>query len=180
MHQFLVKSFKLILLGFLPLLCISSITSDKSVEKDFVEENWLRVVSDDGIQELEGKMSFEYTVENFKDGQYFNTLKLRLNSGSSEIPENVEFTIAKENKTSKLSIGHYKVNPIDGFINHFDGIFGVANISSMGERPFFAANGTIHISKIEENNVAGRMNMTLSNGDGSTIQIVGKFEAKLL
>ncbi len=180
MYQFLIRSSKLILLGFLPLLCISSINSDRGAEKDFVEEYGLRMVTEDTIQELEGTMSFEHAVENFKDGQYFNSLKLRLNCNSVEIPNNVEFTIAKENKISKLSIGHYKVNPIDGFINHFDGIFGVANISSMGERPFFSADGTIRILKIEDNSVMGRMNMTLSNGDGSTIKIVGKFEAELL
>ena len=180
MYQFLLKSSKLFLLGLLPLLCISSIDSDQGVAQDFAENNWLRMVTEDTIQELEGKMSFEHIVENFKDGQYFNSLKLRLSSSSGEIPNDVEFIISKENKISRLPIGHYKVNPIDGFINHFDGVFGVANINSMGERPFFAANGTIHILKIESNNVAGRMNMTLSNGDGSTIKIVGKFEAELL
>ena len=180
MYQIIIKSFKLIFLGFLPLLCISSIDSDQSVVNDFVEDNWLRVVANNTIQELEGNMSFEHTSENFKDGQYFNSLKLRLKSDSGKVPNDVEFTISKENKIARLPVGHYRVNPIDGFINHFDGVFGVANINSMGERPFFAADGTIHITKMEENNVAGRMNMTLSNGDGSIIKIVGKFEAELL
>ena len=89
MYQLMIKSFKLIFMGFVPLLCISSIDSDQGAEKDFVEENWIQLVVEDSVQELDGKMSFEHTSENFKDGQYFNSLKLRLKSNSGQVPNDV-------------------------------------------------------------------------------------------
>lgn len=178
MSLFLIKFSKFVFLGFLPLLLISSIGSDRSIDTESGKGDYLWMVSGNSKQQLKGQMYFESTVENFKDGEYFSTLKLRLDSISEEIPNDIEFTISKENKLDGIPVGNYKVNPIDGFINQFNGVFGVANINSQGERPFFSTGGNIYISRIGKSGVSGNLDLSLSNGDGKTIEISGIFKAK--
>ena len=178
MYQFIIKSSKFFIIGLLPLLFISSIGSDQGSNTDFIENKSLRIFTGESWQELKGDMSFLSSAESFRDGRFLNSLKLRLNDTSGKIPNVVEFVLSKESKTDVLPVGNYRVNHIDGFIGHFDGVFGVANINSLGERPFFATDGTIHITQIEKNGIEGNVNMVLSNGDGRIIKISGFFEAK--
>ncbi|MGB3150274.1 MAG: hypothetical protein WBB27_06380 [Maribacter sp.] len=176
MSQFLIKFSKIVFLGLLPLFLISSIGSDRGASAEFINVDYLWMVSGNSKQQLNGKMSFKSTTENVNDGKYFNTLKLKFDGVSDQILNVVEFTISKEDKTHGISIGNYKVNPIDGFINHFDGVFGVVNINLLGERPFFSTGGNIYISRIGKSGVSGNLNMLLSNGDGRTVEISGNFK----
>ncbi len=179
MSQSLIKYSKYFLIGLLPLLFISSIGSDQGSSLDLRQGKFLSLFSEFGTQELKGDMSFESTSQSFRDGRYLNSIKLRLEDNSEEVPSVIEFVLSKESKVDDaLPVGNYKVNHIDGFISHFDGVFGVANISSLGERPFFATEGSIQISHVGLKGVKGTLNMRLSNGDGEAIKILGNFEAK--
>ena len=74
--------------------------------------------------------------------------------------------------------GIYNVNSIDGFLNHFNGVFVVANIAELGEMPFFATEGNVRITELSKKSVQGKLNVELSNAEGQKIKIAGNFEAK--
>ena len=164
MSRFLIKSSKYFLIGLLPLFFISSIGSEQRTSLDYSKEKSLRIFYEGGKKEVKGAMSFASSVESFRDSRYLNSIKLRLTDNSGKYPNVIEFVLSKESAQDELPIGNYKVNHIDGFISHFDGVFGVANISSLGERPFFATSGVIQITHVGTKEVGGNVNMLLSRG----------------
>lgn len=178
MSQLLVKFSKLVFLGLLPLLLISSIGREPMPGKILLNSEYELKASGTLNHKLKGKISFETAIEKDEKGLYFSTLKLNLDSSEEEFQHTIQILISKEDEIGGLTAGNYEVNQINGFLHHFDGVFGVVNITKHGELPFFSTSGGIHISKIEKSLVSGNLDMTLSNANGERIRISGEFKAE--
>lgn len=126
-----------------------------------------------------GDIIFETAIKKTSSGKSFSILKLELKGDKYTTDHTMRFLISKENQTNKIRQGTYKVNKdIDGFLNYFDGVFGFANIKSMGELPLFAENGKIIISYVDDEVVEGIIQIDLYNKNKKSIHIEGAFIAK--
>ena len=86
--------------------------------------------------------------------------------------------IADQNNSSSVKQGNYMIpENINGFIHQFQGAFGVANITEFGELPFFSERGQITVSLVDQESLAGHLQLSLSNALGEIIEVQGKFVA---
>ncbi len=128
---------------------------------------------------LRGTITFETSIEKTNSGTPFSTLKLKLDDVTSNTQHMMEFLISKENSSNEIPLGTYKVTKdIDGFLNYFDGVFGFANIKTLGEFPLFAQNGEIKIRYLDTKTAQGYIRMNLRNANGKSIHLKGSFLAK--
>jgi len=73
----------------------------------------------------------------------------------------MELLISKQNQSISIKKGKYGVaEDIEGFLNDFDGVFGFANVGSIGEEPFFAKKGSVVITQLTELGLRGNINIT--------------------
>ncbi len=86
----------------------------------------------------------------------------------------MELLITKQNQSSPIKKGKYGVSEnIEGFLNDFNGVFGLANVRSLGEEPFFAKKGKVVITQISELGLRGYIDVILKCTKGTKIFING-------
>lgn len=169
-----------IFFGAVALMLITSLRpKDEVVPANFFGEYILYATGDYDIK-LNGKVVFEQTIETSVNGTTFSTLKLDLKNEKNGL-HHIGFLISKENKSKPLNFRTYKVSKqIDGFINHFDGVFGFANINTIGKTPFFASSGKITIKQIDDRKATGYLEVTMYNSNHEKINVKGSFIANKL
>ena len=129
-------------------------------------------------QYLDGKVNFESLIQIDDSRHSTSILKLKLDSEENGLPHTVEFLISQENTNKPVSKGSYLISQDpNGFLNNFDGVFGFANINSLGELPFFAKSGEVRLDFVDDFMVKGMLNVNLRNGNGKSINLEGDFVA---
>lgn len=143
-----------------------------------IEGNYAIVATGDFDVELTGGINFETALETAGDGTPFATLKLNLKGDDRESNHDLGFLISQQDRSEPLTTGTYRVaNRIEGFLNHFDGVFGFANVKKWGELPFFAQSGRISIRSLKGDYLQGSMEIVLRNANGKRINLRGNFTA---
>ncbi len=111
-----------------------------------------------------------------KEGHY-SILRLQLENVSAG-SHSMEFVICLKETDGRLLKGTFGIaRDIDGFSNYFTGVFGVAHGSVFGEQLFFAKTGKLTVIDVDDAVLSGKIDMTLSNSDGRTIEVEGDFIA---
>ena len=148
------------------------------------EENWPELgkyeLSVKGDQELnlQGRIFYDYLVGTDQPQDQISTCRLQLRDENNRIEHSFDFYIADQKNIATIKQGDYLISKnIDGFFKDFKGVFGVADISELGELPFFTEKGKITISYAEDESIAGILQLILSNNMGETIEVEGKFFA---
>ena len=59
----------------------------------------------------------------------------------------------------------------------FDGVFAFASIPVLGEKPYFAREGSITISRVGKNYVSGSLSISVENPGEEILKISGDFNA---
>ncbi|MEH6679714.1 MAG: hypothetical protein V7724_04160 [Sediminicola sp.] len=166
--------------ALLPLLLISNsaLLGDFKGMHGF-DGNSSLMATGDYSNELNGEVSFETSIATSSDNGRFFTLQLDLSSeGSEEGQDDFGFLISHKMGSEKLGVGTFQVVPEpEGFINQFNGVFGFANIRSLGEVPFFAENGSITIFYVDKGTAIGAIAVNLRNAEGKHVKVVGNFKA---
>ncbi|MGB5498661.1 MAG: hypothetical protein WBM77_07005 [Maribacter sp.] len=179
MYHFIVKSLKTSIWILLPLLFISGTKgSQDSYRSNYSEGRYELQVSGALEQQLCGVVYFENTLETNNQGIPFATLSLMFIENESLDQHSMELLISKQNQSNPIKKGKYGVaEKIEGLLNDFDGVFGFANLGSIGEEPFFAKQGKVVITKITELGLKGYLDITLNCNKGTRIFINGSFSA---
>lgn len=161
------------------ILVTSSSSKGEVVPVNFFGEYTLHATGDYDIK-LNGKVVFEQAIETSVNGTTFSTLKLDLKNEENGL-HHIGFLISKENESKPLDSRTYKVSKqINGFINHFDGVFGFANINTIGKTPFFANSGKITIKQMDDRKVTGYLEVVMYNSNHKKINVKGSFIASRL
>jgi len=178
MSNLFLKISKIIVLGLLPLFLISSKSKEINVPQLNLNDTHNPSISENIVKELKGVIEFETYIERSSIGEVASILRLNFSNEKDKMPYEVELLISAKNKPNGIVVGNYVVGPIDGFLNSFDGIFGVINMKSYGEKPFFSERGNIRIISLNSTDLKGKINMQFTNEDGKTIELYGEFETE--
>ena len=179
MYHYILKSLKISFWILLPLLFISGTKGDQDIYvSNYFEGSYELQATGALEQQLCGVVYFENTLETNAQGIQCSTLSLKFISNESSDQHSMELLITKQNQSSPIKKGKYGVSEdIEGFLNDFDGVFGFANVRSIGEEPFFANTGKVVITQITELGLRGYMDVTLKCNKGNKIFINGSFSA---
>jgi hypothetical protein len=129
---------------------------------------------------LLGSVSFESLQETGENGRTYSVLKLHLDGNEKKAPHTLGIFIARDEQKEPIGKGTYAFNKdIDGFLTHFEGVFGFASINAYGERPYFAKEGKLTIGHVGDETLSGSLSISMENDHGKTLQIGGNFNALL-
>ncbi|MEE9363970.1 MAG: hypothetical protein V3U92_15320 [Cellulophaga sp.] len=148
---------------------------------DFTEEKnslfYTYTLNDKKIKsKIEGDFIYEMTTEKSNKGELFSVVRLKMKNRQKS---NAEFVISKPIKANKNSLGTYLViNSDEGFLNSFNGVFGYVNFTEFEKEFFFTKKGGMTIAKTTNNNMFGKIKLTLKNNKGTVLQMAGDFIAK--
>ena len=127
---------------------------------------------------LQGVVWFESMNEPGENGQTYSVLKLQLDGLDIHSPHSMGFFVARQLKKEPLGTGTYEFNKdIDGFLAHFEGVFGFASINALGEQPYFARKGKLTIEHMGKDVLSGTLAVTMENTRGETLSVGGEFNA---
>ena len=179
MYHYILKSLKISFWILLPLLFISGTKSGPDFYvSNYFEGSYELQATGAFEQQLFGVVYFENTLETNNQGIQFSTLSLKFISNGLSEQHNMEVLITKQIQSNSIKKGKYRVSEdIEGFLNDFDGVFGFANVRSLGEEPFFAKKGKVVITQISELGLRGYIDVTLKCNKGNKIFINGSFNA---
>lgn len=179
MSQLFIKTAHIGLWAIVLIFLVSEIKLNNNViDENFFHGDYSLQATGNLNQKLVGVVNFETAIETANNGDTFSVLKLNLGNTEEELNHSMEFLIAKENRTKHISKGTYQVlRDVDGFLNYFDGVFGFANIDTLGELPFFAKSGEIRIESIDQDELVGTLRLLLKNTNGKSIRLKGNFVA---
>lgn len=179
MPHMLLKTFKLALWGLLPLFLGSQqVRLDLGADPIPPPGTYCLKARGDLRTQLQGEVSFESVLEEQAYGRKYAVLKLHLTNAGTETPHSFGFLISREATSSPFTVGTYKIaRNIHGFLDYFDGVFGFANISSLGEQPLFTSQGWVTIEQIDAEALAGTLTISMLNEHGKSLDISGDFRA---
>lgn len=178
MHHLAIKITRIIFLGFLPLLLISSTGNDLKKLPLVLSGTYILEFEGNSDYKLSGEISFSSMNKMSSKGTMYSVLKLNFNGMKAVIPHNMEVVVCKENSNDDLPLGNYKVNTIESFLNPSNGVFGAFSSDTLGENLFFTKKGSVRITHFCNTNVKGTLGMVLLNPKGKTINIKGEFDAR--
>ncbi len=179
MYHHILKSLKISFWILLPLLFISGTKGNQDIYvSNYFEGNYELQATGALEQQLCGIVYFENIFKTNNQGIPFSTLSLKFIDNVSSDQHMMELLITKQNQSSPIKKGKYGVaEDIEGFLNDFDGVFGFANVRSIGEEPFFTRKGKVVITQITELGLRGNINVTFKCNKGTKIFINGSFSA---
>jgi len=175
MPNFVVRTFKLVLLPILIIFLMTGLTA-----KDQLDVSWRNI---DGnslnlTKNLSKDLKFEIEVKETINGTFINTLIMKLGSNDTPLNHSLHFIISNEKAVKNFTIGTYQVcKELNSFMKPYDGVFGYANIESLGEFPLFTRSGQIKIEQVTENKLSGFLDVMMSNSKGELVQLKGNFRA---
>ena len=177
MYSLIVKIARLSVLGFMPLLMISSAGEGVMLVAPLSEGTHVLNLRGNQNKELAGNMSFEVLRQSSYKDENFNVLKLCFTSKELKNPYAMEILVSKKNNSKDISLGIYRVEDIESFLMPFAGVFGAFNGVEFGNRPFFATSGVVKLTHIEDNKVVGRLDLEFKDNSGNNFSITGGFNA---
>ncbi|NNE77448.1 MAG: hypothetical protein HKN31_10295, partial [Pricia sp.] len=131
-------------------------------------------------EELKGQIRFELkTIEDISSGNYpITTLKLDFGSAEETSSHTVGFIISGKHMARQSLIGTYGVTDnTKGFLNHYNRVFGFADINNLGEQSFFAYGGSINVTDVHDDALHGNLKVNFRDFEGETMQLTGDFIA---
>lgn len=179
MPQKFQKHLKLGLWVILPLLLISFISRGLSNNYPDLESGTYQLNAIGAANTLlKGNIFFQQDEVISSKGRLLSTLKLNFedNENSGELP--IQFLISVDTDKQTISTGKYNISRyISGFMNNFDGVFGYANLSMLGEKPFFTRKGELVITEHSRDLVSGTLDVILEDVHGESLHLQGSFSA---
>lgn len=175
MPELFVKTFKIGFLGLLPIWFVAPeparMLEQEAGRYELRASGTLQIM-------LKGNISFVQEFEESREGKPYTTLTLDLQPDPAQPLHSLGIIISESNGRMPLQQGNYKVGQkIDGFLNCFEGVFGYANISPLGELPFFAESGVVSLHSVDSRGLKGSLEMNLRNSAGERIALSGSFSA---
>lgn len=179
MPQKLRNRLKLGLLVVLPFLLHSFISNGLSANSPNVEAGTCQLTSKGVLNtELLGKATFIQDEVISEDGHLLATLRLDFMTGKDPMESPIQFLISVDADKETITAGTYKISRyISGFIDNFDGVFGYANLSMLGETPFFSRKGQVVITEKSADAIAGTLDVILEDVQGKALHLQGDFSA---
>lgn len=179
MLHFIVKTGKIGFWILLPILFISNTGIGYEAPRGPSIENGTYRLLMTGVSDeiLTGHIVFN-EASGMNNGKQIVRIELKFEHSEESLGHNLGFVLSKHVSDTKELVGYHKVSTkAASFTNNIDGVFGFADIGTMGEQPFFTAAGKINITQITNDRLRGGMNITLQNFEGRSIDISGSFIA---
>lgn len=175
----LIKILKFGRLAFLSFLFTSYISPGSfATAPDPGAGNYNLITTDGSNLELHGNILFDTAIERSGTGLISSVIQLQLKSNPTEVTHSMGFLISRHELSVMLPEGTYHIAKNSaGYFSNFDGVFAFANVSVLGELPFFAREGTIVISNIEQCSLEGSLEVKFRNADSKSLNIKGNFKA---
>lgn len=178
MYSLTIKLMRIIFLGVLPLLLISSAGKDTKLIPVVLNGTYMLQVEEGLLHNVSGVISFSTVMETSSNGRCFSVLALNFLGDGAVLPHHMQVMVSKENNTNTLPLGNYKVGTVDSFINPSNGIFAAFSSDVLGEQLYFTKNGNIRITHFCKTSVKGTLSLVLENQTGKIIRIKGNFDAR--
>lgn len=177
--HFIVKTGKLGLWVLVPLFLISNTGVAYELPLAPIENGEYRLSATGAFDKiLTGHIVFDKKVDSVSGGKQLVRIELKLDHSETTIGHSMGFLLAKHADDPNDLKGNYEVSAKAARLSaNSEGAFGYADINALGEQPFFADYGFVHISAIDDKLLHGDLNMTLGNFEGQTIEISGSFIA---
>ena len=180
MNHYILKSLKIGFWFLIPLFFISNSDLEPiAMAKDTHDVLAMRV--NGAFQELlNGRVTFETSKGVAGIGTPYSSISLKFKTKDQNQEQLMGFVIQKQANAKGLTVGEYKLtNNIKGFLNNFDGVFGYADIKSLGEKPLFAKKGKLVITQIDADNIRGYLNVRFNDNanNGNELFVKGNFHA---
>lgn len=166
MNSSLQQIVKIACLGLLPIFLLSSSRATNYT----VTENLIDLVD----KKLVPK-NMVWTMEIEEDKKGISYRKMNVSFLGDEHSGRLELHVRDRYEGEVVEDEIFMIHPIDGFLEGFEGVFGIYTDDEFGEAPFFAHNGYIRISNREGHRVRGYLDVTLRNNNGETIRIADAF-----
>jgi hypothetical protein len=178
MKLFIVKITKMILLGFTPLLLISSAGGEGILEHGFKGMELLVTFGEDEIC-LPYGLVYQERLSALEDGSFFPSLVISVpkNTCAPQGHKAMELVIS-QGDGREIGKGQYSITGVSSFLEPYSNVFGVANYDAWGELPFFATSGEIRIAHKEDQQIYGYLQMVCENQKGDQLTIEGPFMAQ--
>lgn len=177
--QKLRNRLKLGVLIILPFLLHSFISDGLSASSPNIEAGTCQLTSRGALAtEFQGKASFIHDEVISEDGHLLATLRLDFMTGKDKEDGPIQFLISVDANKEAITTGTYNISRyISGFIDNFDGVFGYANLSMLGETPFFTRKGQLVITDKSADAIAGTLDVILEDVQGKALHLQGDFNA---
>ncbi len=128
---------------------------------------------------LHGEAAFIQDEVISHNGSLLATLKLNFMAGKDASDYPIQFLISVDTDHRAITTGKYNISRyISGFIDDFDGVFGYANLSMLGETPFFTRKGQLVITDKSEDAINGTLDVVLEDVQGKALHLQGNFSAR--
>jgi len=173
----MVKTGKIGFWILLPLFLFSNASIDHGQPVDKAIENGSYRLNTTGAIEnvLTGHITFDEKVDTNSKGKQTTRLELKLENTAEH---HMSFIISKELPVPGNLLGLHKVKTqAAGLLNNLDGVFGFADVSALGEQPFFTNNGSVQILEATDDLLRGKLDLRLQNFEGRSIELSGIFIA---
>ncbi|SHI54803.1 hypothetical protein SAMN04488513_101606 [Pseudozobellia thermophila] len=166
----------------LPIVLISNTrTSDNRLLDDPFVEDGSYVVKAKEISDLtiSGKAVFKKSALLKGQKKKFSRIEINLGPSKNGIQHTMGLVLFKQADGSNNPVGHYNVSQKTlGFSPVGEGVFGFADVGTLGELPFYTEHGTVYVSKEENGLLSGTLNLVMRNFRGKAIKITGSFRAR--
>ena len=168
-----------LLLVFITYLSTSYITFPVDNTTDQVESGTYSLeVNGNSILNLNGTALFHAVQTTTVDGDTKYKMKLSFSDNPYHDDNSMTIYFTDPRWTGSLEKGTYYISEnITGFMDNFEGVFGFADFKPLGELPYFARKGRIKIHSSDEDEIAGWLDLVLSNNEGELLEVSGKFAA---
>ena len=179
MPQKLRNRLKLGLWVILPFLLHSFISNGLSDNSPNIEAGTCHFTSIGALNtELQGKATFTQDEVISENGHLIATLRLDFMTGKESTESPIQFLISVDANKEAITTGTYNISRyISGFIDNFDGVFGYANLSTLGETPLFTRKGQLVITDKSADAIAGTLDVILEDVQGKALHLKGNFSA---
>lgn len=177
--HFIVKTGKLGLWVLVPLFLISNTGVAYELPVAPIENGDYRLSATGAFDKvLIGHIVFDKKVASISGGKQLVRIELKLDHSEATTDHSMGFLLAKHADDPDDLKGNYEVSArAAGLSANSEGAFGFADLNALGEQPFFADYGFVHISVSDNQLLHGDLNITLRNFEGKTIEISGSFIA---
>lgn len=175
-----ISNFKLVAGGLFALVLLTSYLPDATLDSSAVVNNSEYVLKTSGhyTNEVSGEMTFKTTSKKNSLGENFITLTAEVKDVEDSM---FSFLISQKLESDTIEKGVYKITyNNEGSVYREEGALGFFNILNSNELPYYATDGKIIISKINENNIKGFVHLTLENFRNNKILISGNFNANVI
>ena len=175
-----ISNFKLVAGGLFALVLLTSYLPDATLNSSAVVSNSEYVLKTSGhyTNEVSGEMTFKTTSKKNSLGENFITLTAEVKDVEDSM---FSFLISQKLESDTIDKGVYKITyNNEGSVYREEGALGFFNILNSNELPYYATDGKIIISKINENNIKGFVHLTLENFRNNKILISGNFNANVI